>query len=261
MAFFLLSFFIYFAFLKMSDYYSILEVPRTATAEEIRAAYKLHALSLHPDKNPSGELKFKELQSAYQVLKSPSKRRTYDMTFVTTTSPRPQDEYFPCAPRPGLSEWLRRCHAERDRARAQAEEEERAQQAAEESAAHATVERERARRKREQEDFENQRREEERRSAEERAKREAVAQEAAAHQAASASLVDQLYLDVVRAREELRREREAWVRKQKEAGLDADTSYAGWDRRVAERERLRKVERLKHDVQASREQEGISSLV
>lgn len=63
------------------DYYKILGVPRTATAEEIRSAYRKLALKYHPDRNPNdkqAEDQFKEINEAYQALSDPDKRARYD---------------------------------------------------------------------------------------------------------------------------------------------------------------------------------------
>jgi DnaJ-class molecular chaperone len=63
------------------DYYDILGVPRTATAEEIRQAHRKLARKYHPDRNPGdkeAEAKFKEIQQAYNVLSDPEKRAQYD---------------------------------------------------------------------------------------------------------------------------------------------------------------------------------------
>ncbi len=65
----------------MADYYEILEISRTATADEIKKAYRKNALRYHPDKNPgdaAAELKFKEISEAYEVLSDDKKRQIYD---------------------------------------------------------------------------------------------------------------------------------------------------------------------------------------
>jgi curved DNA-binding protein len=74
----------------MKDYYAILGVPRTATQEEIKRAYKRLARQYHPDvnKSPEAEEKFKEINEAYAVLSDPEKRKIYD-TYGTTTPPPP----------------------------------------------------------------------------------------------------------------------------------------------------------------------------
>ena len=66
--------------MEFKDYYQIMGVPRTATAEEIKRAYRKLARRYHPDvsKESSAEDKFKELGEAYEVLKDPEKRAAYD---------------------------------------------------------------------------------------------------------------------------------------------------------------------------------------
>lgn len=64
-------------------YYRILGVDKSATENDIKAAYKKLAMKYHPDKNPgneeSSEKDFKELSSAYEVLSDQEKRATYDL--------------------------------------------------------------------------------------------------------------------------------------------------------------------------------------
>ena len=63
------------------DYYDILSVPRTASKEEIKKAYRKLALKYHPDRNQgdkSKEEKFKEASEAYEVLSNADKRVKYD---------------------------------------------------------------------------------------------------------------------------------------------------------------------------------------
>lgn len=61
--------------------YTILELSRTATDEEIRNAYKRLALKYHPDKPTGNEDKFKQVSRAYQILTDPFKKKVYDTQF------------------------------------------------------------------------------------------------------------------------------------------------------------------------------------
>lgn len=75
-----------------SDCYAVLGVQPTATADEIKKAYRKKALQYHPDKNPSAtaEETFKEINKAYETLGDVDKRRTYDLQqhkpYATTTN-------------------------------------------------------------------------------------------------------------------------------------------------------------------------------
>lgn len=64
------------------DYYHILGVPRDASDEQIKKAYRKLAMQYHPDRNPGREKwaneKFKEINEAYGVLGDPKKRKQYD---------------------------------------------------------------------------------------------------------------------------------------------------------------------------------------
>lgn len=63
------------------DYYEVLNVDREADENEIKKAYRKLAIQFHPDKNPNNkeaENKFKEATEAYEVLRDPEKRQTYN---------------------------------------------------------------------------------------------------------------------------------------------------------------------------------------
>lgn len=66
--------------MKYHDYYKILGVDRGAAAEEIKQAYRKRARKYHPDvsKEADAEERFKEIGEAYEVLKDPEKRASYD---------------------------------------------------------------------------------------------------------------------------------------------------------------------------------------
>src|SRR5260221_6758219 len=62
-------------------YYETLEVERNADDSKLKAAFRKLAMKWHPDKNPgdaSSEVRFKEINEAYEVLKDPDKRAAYD---------------------------------------------------------------------------------------------------------------------------------------------------------------------------------------
>ncbi len=85
------------------DYYDILGVPRNASDEQIKKAYRELVRKYHPDvsKDPNATEKFKEVQEAYQVLSDPKKRAAYDqfgkagVGMGTGASSGPQWHYGP----------------------------------------------------------------------------------------------------------------------------------------------------------------------
>jgi molecular chaperone DnaJ len=60
------------------DYYAALGVPKDAKAADIKKAYRKLAAEHHPDRNPGGEERFKEVSEAYDVLSDATKRKEYD---------------------------------------------------------------------------------------------------------------------------------------------------------------------------------------
>ena len=67
--------------MKYKDYYGLFGVSKTASAEEIKRAYRVLAKQYHPDTNignVEAEEKFKEINEAYEVLSNPDKKKKYD---------------------------------------------------------------------------------------------------------------------------------------------------------------------------------------
>jgi len=64
--------------MSKSDYYEVLGVGKSASADEIKKAFRQAAVKHHPDKEGGDEAKFKEINEAYDVLKDAQKRQRYD---------------------------------------------------------------------------------------------------------------------------------------------------------------------------------------
>jgi curved DNA-binding protein len=80
--------------MEFKDYYAVMGVPRDATAEQVKQAYRRLARKYHPDvsKLPDAERRFKEVGEAYEVLRDPQKRAAYDQL---GTGPRPGEDFRP----------------------------------------------------------------------------------------------------------------------------------------------------------------------
>ena len=80
--------------MQFKDYYAIMGVPRDATADQIKQAYRKLARKYHPDvsKESDAEARFKEVGEAYEVLRDPQKRAAYDQL---GSGPRPGEEFRP----------------------------------------------------------------------------------------------------------------------------------------------------------------------
>jgi curved DNA-binding protein CbpA len=73
---------------RFRDYYAILGVPRDATQEQIKEAYRRLVKIYHPDRNPFPEAEemFKLINEAYHVLSDPAKKAEYNALYDVMTS-------------------------------------------------------------------------------------------------------------------------------------------------------------------------------
>ena len=87
------------------DCYSILGVPRSATIDEIRAAYRRLAHQYHPDLNsgPEAEARMQEINEANATLSDPERRRLYDSTGAVSNSVVTRRRRQPTGPRRGAA--------------------------------------------------------------------------------------------------------------------------------------------------------------
>src|SRR3982751_243032 len=80
--------------MQFKDYYAVMGVPRDASADQIKQAYRKLARKYHPDvsKEADAEARFKAVGEAYEVLRDPQKRAAYDQL---GSGPRPGEEFQP----------------------------------------------------------------------------------------------------------------------------------------------------------------------
>src|SRR6266481_5573415 len=96
---------------QFRDYYETLGVPKTATEDEIRSAFRKLARKYHPDvakDKKAAEEKFKEINEAYEVLGDPEKRKKYDQLGADWNRPggfQPPPQWGPQPTEGGYYQW------------------------------------------------------------------------------------------------------------------------------------------------------------
>lgn len=101
--------------------YQVLELNDNANSEQIKKAYRKLALQYHPDRNPNGTDKFKEIANAYEILSDITKRRDYDAGRIDDKGQvvdieqkfRPQPQPKSKQPAPESAHYKSRAHEER----------------------------------------------------------------------------------------------------------------------------------------------------
>jgi len=78
----------------MKDYYKILEVEEQASEDDIKKSYRNLSKKYHPDVNPGGEEKFKDIAEAYDVLSNKDKRAQYDNRKTNPYGGTPFEDLF-----------------------------------------------------------------------------------------------------------------------------------------------------------------------
>jgi DnaJ family protein A protein 2 len=79
------------------DLYAILNVEKGASAADIKKAYRKLALKHHPDKCEDSGDRFKDINSAYEILSDPERRQQYDQFGITDTNNNHEDNHHPFA--------------------------------------------------------------------------------------------------------------------------------------------------------------------
>src|SRR5262252_296399 len=82
---------------RMRDPYDVLGVPRSASADDIKQAYRKLAKKLHPDLNPGNkkaEQSFKEVSAAYDLLSDPEKKARFDRGEIDASGAERPDRAF-----------------------------------------------------------------------------------------------------------------------------------------------------------------------